>query len=200
MKRKERACWWRWKRRVKKLSWNSTFQKQRSWHLVLLLHGKQMGKQWKQWQIIFFVSKVTEDGDFSHEIKRLLLLGRKAVTKHCCWCCLVASVMSSSVRPYGPQPAKQLCPWDSLGRSTGVGCHALHQGIFPNQGVNSDLLHCRHILYCWATREALQSIKKQKHHGTNKGPYGYTFPSSHAWIWDWTIKKDECWRTDAFKV
>ena len=45
-------------------------QKWRSWHLVPSLNGKQMGKQWKQWQT---------DGDCSHEIKRHLLLGRKAL-------------------------------------------------------------------------------------------------------------------------
>jgi len=28
-----------------------------------------------------------------------------------------------------------------------VGCHFLLQGIFPTQGLNSDLLHCRQILY-----------------------------------------------------
>ena len=39
-----------------------------------------MGKQWKQWQSIFLGSRITADGDCSHEIKRLLLLGRKAVT------------------------------------------------------------------------------------------------------------------------
>ena len=39
-KRNWRASWWKWKRRVKKLSYNSTFKKQRSWHLVPLLHGK----------------------------------------------------------------------------------------------------------------------------------------------------------------
>ena len=39
-----------------------------------------MGKQWKQWQTIFLGSKTTADGDWSHEIKRCLLLGRKAVT------------------------------------------------------------------------------------------------------------------------
>ena len=33
-------------------------------------------------------------------------------------------------------------------RKTGVGCHALLQGIFPAQGSNSDLPHCRWILYC----------------------------------------------------
>ena len=37
-----------------------------------------MGKQWKQWQTLFLGSKITADGDCSHEIKRLL--GRKVVT------------------------------------------------------------------------------------------------------------------------
>ena len=40
-----------------------------------------MGKQWKQCQTLFFLgSKITADGDSSHEIKRYLLLGRKAMT------------------------------------------------------------------------------------------------------------------------
>ena len=40
-----------------------------------------MGKQWKQWLTLFFGgSKITADGDFSHEIKRHLLLGRKVMT------------------------------------------------------------------------------------------------------------------------
>ena len=42
--------------------------------------------------------------------------------------------MSNSLQPHGLQPAKLLCPWDFPGRSTGVGCHALLQGIFPVQG------------------------------------------------------------------
>ena len=36
---------------------------------------------------------------------------------------------------------------DSPGKNTGVGCHALLQGIFPTQGSNPGLLHCRQILY-----------------------------------------------------
>ena len=40
-----------------------------------------MGKQWKQCQtLILGGSKITADGDFSHEIKRRLLLGRKVMT------------------------------------------------------------------------------------------------------------------------
>ena len=40
-----------------------------------------MGKQWKQWLTLFWGgSKITADGDWSHEIKRRLLLGRKVMT------------------------------------------------------------------------------------------------------------------------
>ena len=39
-----------------------------------------MGKQWKQWDFIFLGSKITADGDCSHEIKRCLLLERKPMT------------------------------------------------------------------------------------------------------------------------
>ena len=39
-----------------------------------------MGKQWKQWQALFWGAPKTTDGDCSHEIKRCLLLGRKVVT------------------------------------------------------------------------------------------------------------------------
>ena len=44
-----------------------------------------MGKQWKQCQNLFFLgSKITADGDCSHEIKRGLLLGRSAITNLDC--------------------------------------------------------------------------------------------------------------------
>ena len=39
-----------------------------------------MGKQWKLSDFIFLGSKITADGDCSHEIKRHLLLGRKVMT------------------------------------------------------------------------------------------------------------------------
>ena len=43
---------------------------------------------------------------------------------------------------------KLLRPWDFQGKSTGVGCHFLLQGIFPTQGSNPGLSHCRQTLYC----------------------------------------------------
>ena len=47
-----------------------------------------------------------------------------------------------SLRPHG------LCsPWNSPGQNTGVGSLSLPQGMFPTQGSNPGLLHCRRILY-----------------------------------------------------
>ena len=57
------------------------------------------------------------------------------------------SVVSDSLQPHGLEPASLLCPWNSPGKNTGVGCHALLQGIFPTQGSNPGLPHCRWILY-----------------------------------------------------
>ena len=57
------------------------------------------------------------------------------------------SVMSTSLRPHGLQPTRLLCPWDFPGKSTGVGVPFPSRGIFPTQGWNSGLLHCRQTLY-----------------------------------------------------
>ena len=51
------------------------------------------------------------------------------------------------VTPWTIQLTRLLCPWASPGRNTGVGSHSLLQGIFPTQGSNLGLLHCRQILY-----------------------------------------------------
>ena len=57
---------------------------------------------------------------------------------------LSRSVVSDSLQPHGLQPTRLLCPWDSPGKNTGVGCHFLLQGIFPTQGSNPYLLHLLH--------------------------------------------------------
>ena len=77
--------------------------------------------------------------------------------------CSVASVVSDSLRPNGLYPARLLCPWDSPGKNTGVGCHALLQGIFLTQGSNPGLLHCRQILYTIG--------EAQGQHGSNLNVY-----------------------------
>ena len=64
-----------------------------------------------------------------------------------CHCQLVyesesRSVMSDSLQPHGLYSS-----WNSSGQKTGVASPSLLQGIFPTQGSNSGLPHCRHILY-----------------------------------------------------
>ena len=55
-------------------------------------------------------------------------------------------------------PPGLLCLWDSPGKNTGVGCYFLLQGIFPTQGLNLGLLHCRQILY-HLSHQAKEAIK-----------------------------------------
>ena len=55
------------------------------------------------------------------------------------------SVVSNSLWP--PEASRPLCLWDSPGKNTGVDCHSHFQGIFPTQGLNSGLPHCRQMLY-----------------------------------------------------
>ena len=45
------------------------------------------------------------------------------------------------------KPTRLLCPWNLLGKSIGVGCHFLLQGMFLTRGSNPGLPHCRQTLY-----------------------------------------------------
>ena len=57
--------------------------------------------------------------------------------------------MSDSLGPHRLYLARYLCPWNSLCKNTGVGCHSLLQGIFPkkDQIQVSHTAHCRLVLY-----------------------------------------------------
>ena len=57
------------------------------------------------------------------------------------------SAISDSLRPHHCSLPDSSVYGDSPGKNTGVGCHSFLQGIFPIQGSNSCLLHCRQILY-----------------------------------------------------
>ena len=72
-----------------------------------------------------------------------------------CW------MVSDSLWPHGLQPTRLLCPWDSPGKNTGVGCHAFLQGILSTQGLNPRLLHCRQILYCLRHKAVTFNATKQ---------------------------------------
>ena len=55
------------------------------------------------------------------------------LNRQLCACLPSRFNVSDSLCPYGPWPARFLHPWDSPGNNTGVGCHALLQGIFLTQ-------------------------------------------------------------------
>ena len=57
------------------------------------------------------------------------------------------TVRSDSLWFHGLQPVLLLCPWNSPGKSTEVGCHFLFQGIILTRRSNPGLPHYRQILY-----------------------------------------------------
>ena len=69
------------KQESEKVDLKLNIQKLTSWHSVPSLHSKLDGETMETvTDFIFLGSQITADGDCSHEIKRRLLLGRKAVT------------------------------------------------------------------------------------------------------------------------
>ena len=64
------------------------------------------------------------------------------IDKHTLRCVLSRLVMYASLQPHGSS-----VHGDFTGTNTGLGCHALLQGIFPTQGPNPGLPHCRRFLY-----------------------------------------------------
>ena len=88
------------------------------------------------------------------------------------------SVVSDSLRPHGLYSS-----WNSLGQNIGVGSPSLLQGIFPTQGSNPGLPHCRRILY------------QLSHKGSPKKTEGQRINAFKLWCWrrllrlPWTAKR-----------
>ena len=81
------------------------------------------------------------------------------------------SVMSDSLRPHGSYSL-----WNSPGQNTGVGSHSILQGIFPTQGLNLGLLHCRWILYQLSHKGSPRILEW----------IAYPFSSGSSWPRNWT--------------
>ena len=85
------------------------------------------------------------------------------------------------------QPARLICPWDFLGKNTGVGFHFLLQEIFPMQGLNPGLLHCRQILY-WLSHQG-RPLRKVQSSKTEPGRYRNHEQTNHK-HWNWKLIKN----------
>ena len=84
--------------------------------------------------------------DFCTPPKKLLIVGIVDVGEPAVLC-LVTQLCPSLCDPTDCSLPGSSIHGDCPGKSTGVGCHALLQGIFPTQGPNPGLTHCRWILY-----------------------------------------------------
>ena len=78
----------------------------------------------------------------------------------------VTQSYSNSLWPHG-----LYSPWNSLGQNAGVGSLSLLQGIFPTQGSNPGLLHCR------------QSLYQLSHQGNPRILEGVAYPFSSRSSW-----------------
>ena len=75
--------------------------------------------------------------------------------------CLVAQSCPALCDPMECSPPGSSVHGDSPGKITGVGCHALFQGIFLTQGSNPGLPHCRRMLHCLNPIQS-KKFKKKK--------------------------------------
>ena len=70
---------------------------------------------------------------------------------HCLCVCVCARSIAQPRMPLCDStdcsPTGSSYTWSSPGKNVGVGSHSFLQGIFPTQGSNPGLLHCRQILY-----------------------------------------------------
>ena len=73
--------------------------------------------------------------------------------------CLVAQSCLTLCNPMHCSPPASSVHGDSPGKSTGLECHTLLQEIFPTQGSNSGLLHCRWILYHLSHQGSLRILE-----------------------------------------
>ena len=92
------------------------------------------------------------------------------------------SVMSDSLRPHG-----LYSPWNSPGQNTEVGSLSLLQGIFPTQGSNPGLLHCRWILYQLSHKGSpriLEWVAYPFSRGSSQADfYQLSYQGSHIYVW-----------------
>ena len=109
----QRASWWKGKRRVKKIGLKLNIQKTNIMASNPTTLWQIDGETMTDFFFSFFfgggASKITADGDCSHEIKRHLFLGRKAMTKFSS-VQFSRSVVSDSLWPHELQHTRPPCP------------------------------------------------------------------------------------------
>ena len=111
-----------------------------------------MGKQWKQWQTILGGYKITADDDYSHEIKRRLLLLRKVMTN-------LDSILSRDIT----LPTKVCLVKSMVFPIVMYGCESWTIKKDEHQRIDAFKLWCwrRLLTVPWTARRSNQSILKE---------------------------------------
>ena len=113
-----------------------------------------------------------------------LLVQRSFYNVYVCVCvCVTCSVMSDSLRPHGLPPSWLLCPQNSPGKNTGVGCHVLLQGIFHMAG---------RLFTVWIAREDLFTMLHVKTWSSEQ--WQQTPRATEKWGLAQETKKQTDWR------
>ena len=113
-----------------------------------------MGKQWKQCQTLFYLgSKITADGDCSHEIKRCLLIGRKVMTN-------LDSILKSREMSL---PTKVHLVETMVFPVVMYGCESWTVKKAEHRGIDAFELWCwrRLLRVPWTARRSNQSVLKE---------------------------------------
>ena len=99
------------------------------------------------------------------------------------WCAMLSHlVMCDSLWPLWIVAHGASVHGDSPGKNTGVGCQALLQGIFPTQGLNPGILHCRQILNCQSIQRVMLVVLGSQSWGQVLAPGSMCLP---VCLWDW---------------
>ena len=99
-------------------------------------------------------------------------------------------------------PQALYSPWNSPGQNPEVGSLSLLQGIFPTQGSNSGLPHCRQILYQMSHNRSpriLEWVAYPFSSGSSR-PRNQTTWISGRFFTNWTIREVHYWRDCIFSI
>ena len=144
-----------------------------------------MGKQWKQWQTLFWEgSKITADGDCSHEIKRHLLPGRKVMT-NLDWSDLACvHTLEKEMATHSSILAWRIPGSEAPGGLPSMRMHRVRHDWSNLAAAADSILKSRDITL--PTKVHLDKAM--------------VFPVVTYGCESWTIKKAERWRIDAFEL
>ena len=141
--------------------WSHQESQNNSWMITQLIGGRTRIQT-----LALYIASVTPTYDFCSRqpawfvsTTHVGLESESEVAQSCPTLCdpMDCSLPGSSVHGIF-QARVLLCPWDFPGKSTGVDCHFLLQGIFPTQGFNPGLPHCRQKLYRLSHQESLMLV------------------------------------------